>query len=206
MASASEKDGKTMDLILGTHNKGKLREFQALLAEAPVKLLLLADVGLADFDVDETGTTIEANAQLKAQGYADASNMLTMADDTGLEIDAMDGRPGVYAARYGNSDRDRCEKVLAELANVPDEKRTARFVCAIVVAKPNSEPLISVRGTVEGRIAHAIASGNTGFGYDPIFIPDGYEVTLAELPSGEKNKISHRGRAAQVLIPLLKRL
>jgi XTP/dITP diphosphohydrolase len=195
-----------MDLILGTHNKGKLREYQELLAEAPVYLLLLDDIGLKDFDVDETGTTIEANAQLKAQGYANASNMLTMADDTGLEIDAMDGRPGVYAARYGNSDRDRCEKVLAELAGVPDEKRTARFVCAIVVAKPNSEPLIVVRGTVEGRIAHAISSGSTGFGYDPVFIPDGYDVTLGELPAGDKNKISHRGRATQKLIPLLKEI
>jgi XTP/dITP diphosphohydrolase len=197
---------KDMDLVLGTHNKGKLREYQSLFVEAPINLLMLDDVGLSAFDVDETGTTIEANAQLKAQGYANASNMLTMADDTGLEIDALDGRPGVYAARYGNSDRERCEKVLAELTGVPDEKRTARFVCAIVVAKPNSEPLITVRGTVEGRIAHAIGGGNEGFGYDPVFIPDGYHVTWSAIPLREKNQMSHRGSAVRKLLPLLRKI
>ncbi len=193
-----------MDLLLGTHNKGKLREYKALLAEASVNLLMLDDVGLSAFDVEETGNTFEANAALKAQAYANASRLPAMADDTGLEVDALGGRPGVYSARYGSSDRERCEKLLAELANVPDDERTARFVCVIAVAQPQTDKLLTVRGTVEGRISQAIGGGNEGFGYDAVFIPDGYDVTWSAIPLAEKNRISHRGVAARKLIPLLK--
>ncbi|MFN8376175.1 MAG: RdgB/HAM1 family non-canonical purine NTP pyrophosphatase [Anaerolineae bacterium] len=193
-----------MDLLLGTHNKGKLREYKALLAEASVNLLLLDDMGLTAFDVEETGTTFEANALLKAQAYAKAGGIAAMADDTGLEVDALDGRPGVYSARYGSSDRQRCEKLLAELAHMPDEQRSARFVCVIAVAQPDKDAHLLVRGTVEGRIAQAIGGGSEGFGYDAVFIPDGYDVTWSAIPLTEKNRISHRGEAARKLIPLLK--
>jgi non-canonical purine NTP pyrophosphatase (RdgB/HAM1 family) len=196
----------TLELVLGTHNRGKLREYQALLADAPVRVLMLDDIGLNDFDVDESGTTVEANARLKAHAYAQASRRITMADDTGLEVDALDGRPGVYAARYGGAgldDRGRCEKLLSELDGIPDERRSARFVCVIVALNPRIGKEVTARGTVEGHIAHSIGGGNEGFGYDSVFIPDGYEVTWSAIPLAEKNGFSHRGNAVRALIPLL---
>ncbi|NWF69624.1 MAG: RdgB/HAM1 family non-canonical purine NTP pyrophosphatase [Chloroflexi bacterium] len=192
-----------MDLILGSHNKGKLREYKALLADAPFTLRLLDEVGLAAFDVQETGETIEANALLKARAYANACHMPVLADDTGLEVDALDGGPGVYSARYGSSDRERCQRLLSELFNVPQEARSARFVCVIAVARPNNGQTITARGVVEGRIAFSMGQGSEGFGYDRIFIPDGYDVTWNAISLAEKNHISHRGRAARALLPLL---
>lgn len=192
-----------MDLILGSHNKGKLREYKALLADAPFTLRLLDEVGLAAFDVQETGETIEANALLKARAYANACHMPVLADDTGLEVDALDGGPGVYSARYGSSDRERCQRLLSELFNVPQEARSARFVCVIAVARPNNGQTITARGVVEGRIAFSMGQGSEGFGYDSIFIPDGYDVTWNAISLAEKNHISHRGRAARALLPLL---
>jgi non-canonical purine NTP pyrophosphatase (RdgB/HAM1 family) len=172
-----------------------------------VKLLMLEDVGLSAFDVEETGDTLEANAIIKARAYANASGIAALGDDTGLEVDALGGRPGVYSARYGSSDRERCEKLLGELASVAEEARTARFACVIAVVLAQEEsPLIAVRGVVEGRIAYAMGGGSEGFGYDSVFIPEGYNITWSALPLIDKNRISHRGEAAKKLIPLLKNL
>src|SRR5687768_8861385 len=128
-----------MDLLIGTSNKGKLGEFEMMLAGLPLRLLSLSDVGLGDMDVEETATTLEDNARLKAEAYAKASGYLTLADDTGLYVDALDGRPGIYPARYGGPGlrmAQRRQKLLGELNGVADEKRTATFVCIIALAVP----------------------------------------------------------------------
>lgn len=196
-----------MDLLIGTTNQGKLRELRQLLDSAPVRLLSLSDVGLATLDVPENHDTYEGNARDKAIAYARASGMPALADDTGLEVDALGGRPGVHSARYAQgADQNRYIKLLGELEGVPDAQRTARFVCVFVVAQPNSDDLLSVRGVVEGMIAHQPILGAEGFGYDSVFIPQGYSTSLATLPLEEKNSISHRGDAARKLIPLLSNL
>lgn len=196
-----------MDLLIGTSNVGKLREYAVLLAELPVKLLNLRDVGLDSLEVEEPYATFEENAAQKAKVYAHASGLIAVADDTGLVVDALGGRPGVYSARYGGpTDRDRYLKLLGELENVPDDQRTARFVCVTTAADPSGEHLASGRGTVEGRIARAPGAGTEGFGYDAVFVPEGYDVCLSALSMAEKNSISHRGRAARALIPALRKL
>jgi XTP/dITP diphosphohydrolase len=195
-----------MDILIGTSNMGKLNEYRALLAAVPARLLNLRDVGLANLEVDETGATLEANARLKALAYAGASGLLTLADDTGLEIDALGGAPGIYPARYGGPGltmAQRRAKVLAELAGVPDEQRTARFICAIVAADPRSSAVMAVEGRCEGQIVQTEAPSEHGFGYDAIFIPQGYAMPWSLIPMAEKNPISHRGRAAAQIIPWL---
>jgi XTP/dITP diphosphohydrolase len=190
-----------MDLLIATTNPGKIREYEILLVGAPVQLLNLAEVGLGDMDVDESGTTLEDNARIKAEAYMKASSMLTLADDTGLFVDALGGAPGVYPARYGGPGLtmpQRRAKLLDELANVPDEKRTARFVCLIALANPADHSVELVRGTCEGRIAQTEdMEGREGFGYDPLFIAQGYDVPWSRLPMDKKNRISHRGQAAR---------
>jgi XTP/dITP diphosphohydrolase len=197
-----------MKLLIATSNPGKVREYEILLAGAPVQLLSLTDIGLGEMEVEESGTTLENNARIKAAAYAQASGLLALADDTGLFVDALDGRPGVYPARYGGPGLtmpQRRAKLLGELANVPDEKRTARFACVIALAADNW--LEMVRGTCEGRIAQAEDSeGREGFGYDPIFIPQGYDVPWSQVPLDEKNRISHRGQAARQAVLILERL
>ncbi|HVU15179.1 MAG TPA: non-canonical purine NTP pyrophosphatase [Phototrophicaceae bacterium] len=196
-----------MDLLIGTSNAGKLREYAVLLRELPVKLLSLRDVGLNSLEVEEPYETFEENAAQKARVYAKASGLIAVADDTGLVVDALGGRPGVYSARYGGpTDRDRYLKLLGELVNVPDDQRTARFVCVTAAADPSGEHVASGRGTVEGWIARAPGEGTEGFGYDAVFIPDGYSVCLSAIPMAEKNQIGHRGRAARALIPALKQM
>jgi XTP/dITP diphosphohydrolase len=157
-------------------------------------------------EVEETGATYTENARAKALQYMQASGLAVLADDSGIEVDALDGRPGVRSARYagaGRSDQERVEKLLAELDGVPDERRTARFRAVITVADTDGR-IETVEGTVEGRIGHE-PRGENGFGYDPVFLPDGYEVTTAELPSEEKNAVSHRGAAARKARPILER-
>lgn len=196
-----------MDLLIGTSNAGKLREYAVLLRELPVKLLSLRDVGLNSLEVEEPYETFEENAAQKARVYAKASGLIAVADDTGLVVDALGGRPGVYSARYGGpTDRDRYLKLLGELVNVPDDQRTARFVCVTAAADPSGEHVASGRGTVEGWIARAPGEGTEGFGYDAVFVPDGYSVCLSAIPMAEKNQIGHRGRAARALIPALKQM
>lgn len=196
-------------LLIATHNPGKVREYRALLADLPLEVTYLDAEGIT-FEVDETGATFEENAILKARAYAAACGLLTWADDSGLEVDALNGEPGVYSARYGapdaRSDAERYRYLLAKLAGVPEPDRTARFRCVVALATP-SGAVRTVEGTCEGRVGEG-PRGEHGFGYDPIFLvaDQGYLVTLAELEPGMKNEISHRGRAARKAKVLLEEL
>lgn len=190
-------------LLVATQNRGKLREYQRLLTD--FTLLTTVDAGLGDFDVEETGATFAENAILKARAYMQASGLITLADDSGLAVDALDGRPGVYSARYGGpglDDAGRRAKLLADLRDVPDDRRTARFMCVVAVARPGVAEVLQVEGRVEGRILHA-EHGTGGFGYDALFQPDGHAQTFGELPADVKDGLSHRGRAVAALKPLL---
>ncbi len=186
-----------MRLLIATHNRGKLIEYQELLAGLPVELVTLDDVGIHE-DVEENGTTFAENAQIKALAYARQSGLMTLADDSGLEVDALGGEPGVYSKRYAGEhagDADRITFLLYNLRDVPVEARSARFRCAIAIASPQGE-LWETSGTCEGDILFE-PRGSNGFGYDPIFYFPKLGKTMAELPPAEKNKISHRARAAE---------
>ena len=196
----------TVRLLVATHNKGKLREYKALLQDLPVTLTYLDEVGIHE-DVPETGKTFAENAIQKARAYAAMSGLLTLADDSGLEVDALGGAPGVHSARYagpGATDEDRIQKLLRELDGVPPDKRTARFRCVIAVATPEGQ-VYTADGAVEGVIIDT-PRGSHGFGYDPVFFLPERGKTMAELPPEEKNRISHRARAAEAIKPVLKRL
>ena len=184
-------------LLLATNNAGKVAEFRQLLAGCGWELVTPAELGLT-MQVEETGQTYAENATLKAVEYARAGGLVTLADDSGLEVDAMDGRPGVLSARYAGADRtdqERVQALLEELADVPDEERTARFRCVIAITDATGRVEL-VDGTVEGRIGHE-PRGENGFGYDPIFLLPDRGMTTAELPPDEKNAVSHRAVAAQ---------
>jgi XTP/dITP diphosphohydrolase len=199
----------TFQLLIGTQNKGKLAEYQEIFDGLPLQLLTLGDVGLGAMDVVETGTTFDENAEIKAAAYARASGLFALADDSGLCVDALDGGPGVYSARYageGASDADRRAKLLRELKDVPEDQRGAHFACTIVLFNPERQTPYVATGRCDGRIALAASDGPYGFGYDPVFIADGYDVTLAEIPNEEKNSLSHRGNAARAIRPVLERL
>lgn len=197
----------TPQILIGTQNPGKVQEFREVLIDLPIRFVFPADAGVGDLNPDETGSTFEENAAIKALAFGQAARLPTIADDSGLVVDALDGRPGVYSARYGGAGLDargRCELLLRELAGVPDERRTARFVAVIAFALPDSDTVQYARGVCEGRIAHAYdTEGKSGFGYDPLFIPDGYDRPFSSLPTDLKNRISHRARATQAVIPLL---
>ena len=196
-----------MRLLIATMNQGKLREYQRLLADVPsLELETMASLD-APVDVVEDRDTFEGNAIKKATEIAAAAGISCLADDSGLEVDALEGRPGVYSARYsgpGATDERNNEKLLEELRDLPDTSRSARFRCAIAVVDEEGRVLAVTDGTCEGRIARNPA-GSHGFGYDPLFIPDGYQETMAELGPDTKNAISHRAKAALQLVPLLKR-
>lgn len=186
-----------MELVIATHNRGKLREYAELLDGLGFDLLTLDDVGIHD-DVKETGATLPENARLKAESYARMSGRLTLADDSGLEVDALGGEPGVHSKRYagdGKSDAERNQFLLSKLVHVPREKRTARFRCAIAIAEPDGRTWSS-EGMCEGEIAFE-PRGEFGFGYDPLFIFHDSGKRMAELSTAEKNRISHRARAAR---------
>ena len=187
-----------MKFVLASHNKGKLAEMQAILGELGVEVVMPADVGV-DIDVEETGTTFAENAGLKAQAIMQASGLPAIADDSGLEVDALDGAPGVHSARYtgrhDDTDAARNELLLHNLGDRTD--RTARFVSCICCTFPNGD-VLRARGTCEGSILSA-PRGENGFGYDPLFLPDGYDCSMAELRPEEKNAISHRGNALKIL-------
>ncbi len=183
-------------LLIATHNPGKVREYRALLANLPLELVSLADLGIQE-SVEETGTTFQENAELKARAYAARTGLWTWADDSGLEVDALGGRPGVHSARYAGpdaSDRERCHRLLAELQGHPRPWR-ARFRCAVALVRPEDGQEAVCHGTLEGQIIDT-PRGTHGFGYDPIFYLPDRGRTLAELPPAEKNRISHRARAA----------
>ncbi len=184
-------------LVLATHNAGKIRELKQVLSELPVELASLADVALAE-ETEETGDSYAANALLKATAICRLTGLPTLGDDSGLEVDALGGRPGLHTARYAGpaaTNPDRWAKVLAELRDTPWPERTARFRCAMALVKPGSPPQV-VEGVCEGMIALA-PSGAGGFGYDPIFYLPEYGCTMAELNQEIKNQVSHRARAAQ---------
>ena len=190
-------------LLIATTNQGKLREIRELLAGIPVRLLTLADVPPV-VPPEETGETFEENARLKAMYYAGHAGIATVAEDSGLEIDALDGAPGVYSARYGGEDSTYPEKfalIEASLAKVPARPRTARFVCALALASP-AGVRFETRGTVEGEISRE-ASGTGGFGYDPIFFYPPFGCTLAEA-GPRKSAVSHRARAFAALARFLR--
>jgi XTP/dITP diphosphohydrolase len=193
-------------LLLATTNPHKLDEFRAILAAAPYELVDPQTIGL-DLDVPETGSTFAENAALKAQAWARASGMLALADDSGLEVDALGGEPGVYSSRWAGPDvtyEVRNRALLARLNSLPPAKRTARYRAALAVADPE-QVRIQVEGVLEGRIAET-PRGSGGFGYDPIFEVPELGRTVGELSAAEKHQISHRGRAAAAALPELERL
>jgi XTP/dITP diphosphohydrolase len=193
-----------MKLLIATHNRGKLDEYRRIFASLPLEIVSLGDVEIS-WDAGETGDTFEANARLKAKTYCAATQLATLADDSGLEVDALGGRPGVYSARYGGpnlSPQQRYELVLAQMRAVPPELRTARFICVIALAMPGN-PVRTVAGECSGAIA-AEPRGTGGFGYDPIFWLPQYNCTMAELPAETKDSISHRAKAAEKAEGLLR--
>ncbi len=196
-----------MELLIATSNPGKVHEYRILLGDLPVQLRSLDDVGLAGMDVEESGTTLEENATLKASAYSQASGLYALADDTGLFIDALNGEPGIYPARYGGPDLtmpQRRAKVLTGLDGVPDAERTARFRCVIALGQPPDGAVQLVDGVVEGQISHVEDTATGGFGYDPIFVPQGYTQSFSALPIDEKNRISHRGIATERMLDILR--
>jgi len=193
-----------MRVVLATTNPGKQREFAALLAPLRVELLLQSALGIDS--VAETGTTFEANALLKARHAAQLSGLPALADDSGLEVDALQGRPGIHSARYAGpraTDAANNALLLQELSAVPDSRRSARYRCvlALVRSADDTQPLI-VHGDWEGRIARQPA-GTGGFGYDPLFIPEGLAISSAQLATDVKNRVSHRGVALRKLAAAL---
>lgn len=191
-------------LLVATHNQGKVVELAELLADLDVTLVGLDDIGITR-DVAETGATFRENAVLKAEAYAQESGLLTLADDSGLEVDALAGRPGVHTARYGGEElnaRQRYEYLLSNLNGVPWEERRARFHCVVALARPEGV-VATADGLLEGHIAMA-PSGDGGFGYDPVFYIDEQACTMAQLPADLKNRISHRGRAVTAIKPRLR--
>ncbi|WP_419956004.1 XTP/dITP diphosphatase [Neobacillus niacini] len=191
------------EVIIATKNPGKAREFEHIFAPRGIAVRTLLDYPEIK-DVEEIGTTFEENAALKAEAVSQQLNKMVIGDDSGLIVDALEGRPGIYSARYAGeskNDQKNLEKVLEELKGVPEENRTARFYCALAVALPG-KATITVAGTCEGRILEQ-PKGNNGFGYDPVFYVPEKSRAMAELSSEEKNKISHRANALKKLEGML---
>ena len=185
-----------MKVILASKNPHKLTELSAILSQHGFEIALESEYGL-DIDVDETGTTFEENSLLKAEAVMKASGLPVLADDSGLMVDALNGAPGVYSARYGHksSDGERTAFLLENMKDVPDGKRTAKFVCVITCLWPDGRKIVA-RGECPGVITREV-HGENGFGYDPVFYLPELGMTYAELPSEQKNAISHRARALQ---------
>jgi XTP/dITP diphosphohydrolase len=200
-------DPRPRRLVLASGNAGKQREFAALLAELGIELVLQSSLGISP--AEETGTTFEENALLKARHAAQQSALPALADDSGLEVEALGGAPGVYSARYAGaaaSDDDNNRKLLTELAPFGPRSRAARYVCVLALVRAADDPApVFARGTWEGVIA-TVAAGNGGFGYDPLFVPRGMTLHAAQLRPELKNRLSHRGQAAAALVQQLQAL
>jgi XTP/dITP diphosphohydrolase len=201
-----------MKLLFATSNPHKLTEARAILAPQGIVLVSLEELGVSAVEPEEDGVTFEDNAALKARYYARVSGELCLAEDSGIEVDALGGAPGVYSARYSGVEGDRATrdgannaKLLAALEQVPEQARTARFVCAACVATPDGTLVCTSRGAAEGRIISA-PRGAAGFGYDPLFWLERLQCTTAELPEAEKNALSHRAVALRMLGPALMEL
>lgn len=191
------------EVIIATKNKGKAAEFKRIFSELQIEVKTLLDFP-EQIDIKETGQTFEENAIIKAKSLAKSFNKVVIADDSGLIVDALNGQPGIYSARYAGEEKDdekNNDKILAELADVPREKRTARFYCALAIATPEGKTK-TVNGICEGKILTE-RRGTNGFGYDPIFYVNEKKQAMAELPADIKNKISHRAQALQKLVKLI---
>lgn len=194
-------------LLVATHNKGKVANFAEILAALAIEWLNLDDVGITA-DVPETGSTFYENAVLKARTYAAETGLFTLADDSGLEVDALGGEPGVYSARYGGAGLThgaRYQLLLSAMKDIPWQDRTARFRCVIALAAPDGSLLGTAEGTCEGMITWEPA-GTGGFGYDPVFYLPEREQTMAQVGSAVKNQISHRAQAMRRIEPLLREI
>ncbi|WP_047811586.1 XTP/dITP diphosphatase [Desulfosporosinus acididurans] len=195
-----------MKILLATQNQGKVRELQELLADEEIEVVSLRD--LPDWEeVEENGETFAENAALKARAAVQRTGLIALADDSGLEVDALNGAPGVFSARFAGEPKDderNNDKLLGLLETIPDDKRTARFRCALVIAIPEGKEYLT-EGTVEGKILRE-RRGTDGFGYDPLFLVPELGRTLAEISLTEKNDLSHRARAFRKAIPILQRL
>lgn len=187
---------KLTEIVFASHNAGKIAEIKQLLQPLGITVKSAADMDLPD--VEETGTTFAENSLIKSQTIAKIIGIPCIADDSGLCVDALDGAPGVYSARYApNRDFDKgMDKLLAQMAESPNKSRKAHFSCVVSLAYPNGEYHL-FEGRVDGTIAPQKMKGVQGFGYDPLFVPDGYDVSFAQMNKADKNKISHRGRAMQ---------
>ena len=197
-------DGKPR-LLIATTNPGKLTELGGLLTPLPIEIQSLANLSSYK-DVAETGTTFSENAALKASGYARQGSMATLADDSGLEVAALGGEPGVMSARYGGPDMkfaDKIQLLLKAMNSSADRDRRARFVCSVAIADREWHIVHTADGICDGKIAME-PRGDLGFGYDPIFVPDGFKQTFGELSYDVKQKISHRARAFARIIPFLR--
>ena len=199
-------------IIFATGNAGKIREIKEIFKELDLTILSMKEAGVSA-DPEEDGESFEDNSIIKAkavrklvdESYPEPSQVLVMADDSGLEVDYLDKAPGIMSARFMGHDTSydiKNNEILKRLEGVPDEKRTARFVCAVSAVFSGGEALVT-RQTMEGRIGYEI-EGNNGFGYDPIFIPDGYDVTSATISPEEKNEISHRGKALRSMLKMIR--
>lgn len=187
----------TKQLVVATGNPGKLREMQAYLADLGWELILKPE----ELEIEETGDTFAANACLKASQVAQATGSWAIADDSGLQVDALDGAPGVYSARYGKTDSDRIARLLDELGDA--ENRQAQFVCVVAIATPDGVIVLQSEGICRGEILHA-PLGDSGFGYDPIFYVPQKQLTFAQMTPEVKRLVSHRGKAFTNLLPQLK--
>ncbi len=186
-------------IIFATGNKDKLREIREIMADLDVEILSMKEAGI-QIDIEETGTTFEENARIKAQAIAAHTDAVVLADDSGLEVDALHGEPGVYSARYLGEETSydvKNQAILDRLAGVPKERRTARFVCAIAAVLPDGQTL-ATRETIEGYIGER-PMGENGFGYDPIFYVEEYGCSTAQLSEQQKNAFSHRGKALRAM-------
>jgi XTP/dITP diphosphohydrolase len=188
-------------IVLASNNAGKVREFNQLLADCEIEVIPQSEFSVAE--IEETGLTFVENALLKARNAAAHTGLPAVADDSGLEVDALQGAPGIYSARYagaGASDQDNLQKLLATLKDVPDEKRSARFQCLMVYLRHAQDPTPRIfQGTWEGQILHA-ARGDNGFGYDPVFYLPDQRCSSAQLSAEVKNSLSHRGQALRLLV------
>ena len=203
--SIQKEEGKELRMIFATGNVGKMKEIRMIMADLGMEILSMKEAGI-QLDIEENGATYEENALIKARAVAAATGDLVLADDSGLEIDYLNKEPGVLSARYMGEDTSYSIKnanLIERLEGVPDDQRSARFVCAIAAVLPNGREL-TTRATIEGRIGYE-ERGNGGFGYDPIFYVPELGKTTAELTGEEKNKVSHRGKALQLMKEELKK-
>ena len=191
-------------ILIATHNNGKLEEFRRILAPAGFEVVGASDLDFKLSEPEETGSTFAENAEIKAVSAMRESGLAAIGDDSGLCVDALGGRPGVYTARYGGGHdvpfRKKMELLLDEMRGVPDDERTARFVCSLCLAYPDGR-LVRAEGVCEGKIGHAI-SGDAGFGFDPVFYMG--DRSMAQLSPAEKDAVSHRGRAIEKLAAMLR--